>query len=469
MGTIEAIYDANKEQTMKIVIIGDGKVGNTLTQELTREGHDLMVIDSRKDVLTQAEERLDVMVMQGNGASVEVQRQAGVASCDLMIAVTSADEINFMCCMIARKLGCKYTIARSRNPEYEEALYLLRDDLGLSLAVNPEKTAAREIFGLLQFPSFLKRDVFAKGRAEIVGIPIHAGSKLDGMSLQTLYKTLRVQVLVCAVERGSDVMIPSGDFVLREGDNAYVTAPTQQLLTLVKSLKLETGKIHSVMIIGGSRISHYLTQMLSDVGIHVKILENNTQRCNRLSAELPAATVVCADGTSFQTLIEEGLEETDAVVTLTDIDEQNLIVSMFANQKRVSKVVTKINRTEYEEILRKTGTECVVTPRLLVTNDILRYVRAMENSQGDNVLALHRMVGGRVEALEFRVNSNTAYKGIPLKNIPLKPNYLLAVINHKGSVLIPSGEHCFYEGDSVVLVTTTGSSLNSLNEIFANH
>jgi len=279
---------------MKIVIIGDGKVGNTLTQELTREGHDLMVIDSRKDVLTQAEERLDVMVMQGNGASVEVQRQAGVATCDLMIAVTSADEINFMCCMIARKLGCKNTIARSRNPEYEEALHLLRDDLGLSLAVNPEKAAAREIFGLLQYPSFLRRDVFAKGRAEIVGIPVHAGGKLDGMALQTFYKTLRVRALICAVERGSEVIIPDGNFVLRNGDHAYVTAPTKELLNLVKVLELETTKIRSAMIVGGSRIAFYLTQMLSDAGIHVKIIENNMQRCDRLSAELASATVVYA-------------------------------------------------------------------------------------------------------------------------------------------------------------------------------
>lgn len=451
---------------MKIVIIGDGKVGNTLTQELTREGHDLMVIDSRKDVLAQAEERMDVMVMQGNGASVDLQRQAGVPTCDLMIAVTSADEVNLMCCMIARKLGCMHTIARSRNPEYEEALYLLRDDLGLSLTVNPEKSAAREIFGLMQFPSFLKRDAFAKGRAEIVSIPVRAGSKLDGVPLTALYKSLRVRALVCAVERGDDVIIPDGNFVLREGDHAYVTAPTQALLTLVKVLALEAFRIRSVMIVGGSRIAFYLTQLLVDAGIKVKLLENNMQRCNKLSEELPSATVVYGDGTSFQTLMEEGLEETDALVALTNIDEQNLIVSMFANQKHVPKVVTKINRAEYEEILRKTGMECVITPRLLIVSDILRYVRAMENRQGDNVLALHRMVGGRVEALEFRVKAGTGFKGVPLKNIPLKPNFLVAIINHRGTVFVPGGADCFYEGDTVVLVTAEGRGVNSLNDIF---
>ena len=451
---------------MKIVIIGDGKVGNTLTQELTREGHDLMVIDSRKDVLTQAEERMDIMVMQGNGASVEVQRQAGVPTCDLLIAATSADEVNFVCCMIARKLGCKHTIARSRNPEYEEALNLLREDLGLSMAVNPEKTAAREILGLLQYPSFLRRDIFAKGRAEIVGIPVHAGSKLDGMALQTLYKKLRVRVLVCAVERRDEVIIPDGSFVLQEGDHAYVTAPAHELLTLVKVLELDRVKIHNVLIVGGGRIAFYLTQMLSEVGVHVKIIENNTQRCNKLSAELPRATIVCGDGTSFHTLIEEGIDETDAIVTLTNIDEQNLIVSMFANQKHVPKVVTKINRTEYEDILRKTGTECVVTPKLLVSNDILRYVRAMENRQGDEVLALHRMLGGRMEALEFRVSARTICRGVPLKNLQIKPDFLVAIINHKGSVFVPSGGDRFFEGDSVVLVTTAGRTADSLNDVF---
>ncbi len=452
---------------MKIVIIGDGKVGNTLTQELTREGHDLMVIDSRKDVLTQAEERMDVMVMQGNGASVEVQRQAGVPTCDLMIAATSADEVNFVCCMIARKLGCKHTIARSRNPEYEDALHLLREELGLSMAVNPEKSAAREILGLLQYPSFLRRDVFAKGRAEIVGIPVHTGSKLDGMALQTLYKKLRVRVLVCAVERGEAVMIPDGSFVLQAGDHAYVTAPAQELMTLVRVLELERVKVHNALIVGGSRIAFYLTQMLSDAGVHVKIIENNRQRCNKLSAELPTATIVCADGTSFQTLAEEGIDETDAVVTLTDIDEQNLIISMFANQKHVPKVITKINRTEYEDILRKTGTECVVTPKLLVANDILRYVRAMENRQGDNVIALHRMLGGRIEALEFRVSASTVSRGIPLKKLQIVPGFLVAVINHKGSVFVPSGSDRFLEGDTVVLATTTGRKVDSLNDVLS--
>jgi trk system potassium uptake protein TrkA len=330
-----------------------------------------------------------------------------------------------------------------------------------------EKSAAREILGLLQYPSFLKRDIFAKGRAEIVGIPVHAGSKLDGMALQTLYKTLRVRALVCAVERGDTVMIPDGSFVLQKGDHAYVTAPTQELLTLVKVLELDRAKVHNVLIVGGSRIAFYLTQMLSDSGVRVKIIDNNMQRCDKLSDELPLATIICADGSSFQTLIEEGIEETDAVITLTDIDEQNLIVSMFANLKHVPKVVTKINRTEYEDILRKTGTECVVTPKLLVANDILRYVRAMENRQGDDVLALHRMLGGRMEALEFRVSANTVCRGMPLKNLQIKPNFLVAIINHKGSVFVPSGDDRFYEGDTVVLVTTAGQKADSLNDVFS--
>ena len=452
---------------MKIVVIGDGKVGFTLTQALGREGHDMVVIDNRKDVLEQAEERLDVMVIEGNGASVGVQRKADVGASDLMIAVTSADEINLLCCMIARKLGCKHTIARIRNPEYADELYLLREELGLSMTVNPERTAATEIFKLLQYPSFLKRDAFAKGRAEIVGLGVREGSKLDGMALQALYGTLKVRALVCAVERGDDVMIPDGSFVLRGGDHIYVTAPTQDLVSLVKSVGMETGKIKSVMIVGGSRIAFYLTQMLSTAGIKVKLIENDLARCEQLCEQLSDATIIHADGTEFSSLLSEGLEETDAIVTLTNLDEQNLVVSMYANQLHVPKVVTKINRVEYSAILHTTGAECVISPRLLISNDILRYVRAMQNRNGAGVVALHRMVNERVEALEFRATAGTWYLGVPLKDVPLKPNLLIGVITHNNVVSIPRGMDSFAEGDSVVVVTTADRTFSDLNDIFA--
>ena len=452
---------------MKIVIIGDGKVGYTLTQALSREGHDLMVIDNRKDVLEQAEERLDVMVLEGNGASVNVQMQAGVQSSDLMIAVTSADEVNLLCCMIARKLGCRHTIARIRNPEYTQANYLLRNELGLSMVVNPERTAAREIFGLLQYPSFLRRDLFAKGRAEIAELPVRQGSRLDGIKLHDLYSMLRVRVLVCAVERNNEVFIPDGAFTLKNGDYIYVTAPAKYLLSLVKFMGFETAKIKSAMIIGGSRIAFYLSKMLLDAGIKVKVIELNAQRCAELSETLENATIVHADGTSFETLQAEGINETDAMIALMNFDEQNLVVSMYANNMNVPKVITKINRVEYGQILRTAGMECVISPRMLICNDILRYVRAMQNRQGEGVIALHRMVDNRVEALEFLAGKDTWYLGTPLKNIPLKPNLLLAVISHNESVVIPGGDDCFVEGDTLVIVTNADRSMGGINDIFS--
>lgn len=451
---------------MKIVVIGDGKVGFTLSQALSREGHDLVVVDTQKGALAAAADRLDVMVVEGNGASAAVQREAGVDESDLMIAATSADETNLLCCMVARKLGCRHTIARIRNPEYTEAQYLLREELGLSMAVNPEKVAAREIFGLLQFPSFIHRDAFAKGRAEIVAIPVAPGSRLDGVALTDLYRTLRVRVLVCAVERGNDVVIPDGRFVLRGGDHIFVTAPASDLLTLVKAMELKTTRIRAVMIVGGSRIAMYLSRMLTDVGIQVRLIESKAERCEMLGAALPQVQVIQGDGTSFQTLENEGLEDMDAMITLTNMDEQNLVVSMYAQRLGVPKVVTKINRVEYGELMRDVGADCIISPRLLVCNDILRYVRAMHNSQGDHMIALHRLVDGRVEALEFRASRATWYLATPLKNIPIRENILLAVISHRGKVVIPSGEDCFYEGDSVVVVTGTDRSLGSLNDIF---
>lgn len=452
---------------MRIVVIGDGKVGYTLTQALSREGHDLLVIDNQKDALTQTEERLDVMILEGNGASAAVQREAGVGTCDLMIAVTSADETNLLCCMVARKLGCPHTIARIRNPEYANELYLLREEMGLSMTVNPERSAAKEIFGLLQYPSFLKRDPFAKGRAEMVELPVREGGKLDGMALNELYKTLKARVLVCAVERGGEVHIPDGRFTLLAGDHIYVTAPVNDLLSMVKSVGLETPRIHSVLIVGGSRIAFYLTQMLVNVGIKVKVIESSLSRCGELCAQLPKAEIIHGDGTSFSTLMSEGIEETDAVVTLTNMDEQNMIVSMYANHIHVPKVVSKINRAEYCALMPVTTSECVISPKSLSANHILRYVRAMQNGQGEGVITLHRLVNDRVEALEFRATEKTWYLGVPLRSMPLKPNLLIALITHKDQVTVPSGNDVIAVDDAVVVVTSSDRSFSDLNDVFA--
>ena len=452
---------------MKIVVIGDGKIGYSLTQALSREGHDLMVIDNQKKTLTQTEEMLDVMVLEGNGASSSVQKMAGVDSADLMIAVTNADEINLLCCVVARKLGCKHTIARIRNPEYAEELYLLRDELGLSMTVNPERSAAKEIFGLLQYPSFLKRDSFAKGRAEIVELPVREDGKLCGMVLAELYRALKVRVLVCAVERAGTVHIPDGRFMLQAGDHIYVTAATPDLMSMVKSIGLETPRIHSVMIVGGSRIAYYLTQMLLSAGIKVKLIETQRERCDELCALLPKADVVHADGSSFQALLSEGIEETDAVVTLTNFDGQNIIISMYANSLHVPKVVSKINRPEYASILPTNAAECIISPRLLTSNDIVRYVRAMQNRQGAGVIALHHLVEDKVEALEFHASAGTWYLGVPLKDVPLKADLLLALISKRGRIIVPSGGDSIAAEDTVVIVTTAERNFSDLNDVFS--
>lgn len=452
---------------MNIVVIGDGKIGFTVTQALVKAGHDLVVIDSEAEALRRTEETLDVQVLQGNGASAAVQKEAGVPDADLLIAATEADETNLLCCMIARQLGCQHTIARIRNPEYNEDVYLLKEGLGLSMVVNPERSTAKQLNALLQYPSFLNRETFAKGRAEIVELLVKNGGKLDGMALADLYKSLRVRVLVCAVERDDGVYIPDGRFVLHGGDHIYVTAATSDLLSLLKSTGYETPRVRSVLLVGGSRIAVYLSQFLAQAGINVKIIETDLQRCNQLSDALPRAEVIHADGTSFSVLRQEGIEEMDALIALTDIDEQNIILSMYAHRLKVPKVVCKINRTEYAEVLSDDIRECIITPRILTSNDILRYVRAMENRPGEGVITLHRMVNERVEALEFAVTSGTWYVDVPLRDMPLKDDLRIAVITRRGSTIVPSGDDCLKAGDTCVIVTTAAGAFNALNDIFS--
>lgn len=452
---------------MKVVIVGDGKVGYALTEQLAREDHDVVVIDSKRDVLRHLTEKLDVMVVNGNGANLSVQKAADVGNSDLLIAATSSDEVNMLCCVVARKLGCKHTIARVRNPEYTEQLLWLKEDLGLSMAINPEMATAREIFGLLQFPGFLKRDPFAKGRVEIVEIELKEGSPLIGKKLSELYQTVKVRALVCAVERKDNIHIPDGGFRLEAQDKIYVTAPYRDLAALIKALDIGRRKVRNVLIIGGGRIAHYLAVMLLDSGIAVKIIENRQTRCEELSELLPKADIIHGDGTEREVLLEEGIKATDAVVTLTDIDEENLLVSMFANHLGVPSVVTKINRVEYVEVLHQAGIESIVSPKILCATAIARYVRAMENTSGGSVISVHQLMDGRVEALEFVVTKSTHHRGEKLQKITLKPGMLISSIIRGGSVIIPKGSDTIELGDTLIVVTIAEQAIADLNEIFA--
>ncbi len=451
---------------MKIVIVGDGKVGWALTVQLAKEGHDVVVIDSNKLVLEEAQQALDISVVHGNGATIRTQNQANVGQSDLLIAATSADETNLLCCITAHKLGCAHTIARVRNPEYFSQLYDWKDELGLSMMINPEMATASEIFRLLQYPSFLRRDSFAKGRVEIVEIELAADSFLDGCRLMDFDKKVKVKVLVCAVQRGAEVFIPDGSFQLRGGDRLHVTAPSGNLTKLIRNLGLSQRKIRDVLIVGGSRIALYLAVELLKAGVGVKLIEINPDRCQELSDALPKATIINADGSDRHILDTEGLGQTDAVVTLTDFDEENLIISMYANFLGTYKVITKINRTEFNEVLTDKGIDCAVSPKDLCTSDIMRYVRAMGNRKGGSVTTLHRIVEDRVDALEFQVGKGLWYLGQPLMKLRLKQGTLLACINRRGRTIIPGGSDTIEAGDSVIVVAAADRAIQDLSDVF---
>ena len=452
---------------MKIVIVGGGKVGIALAAQLTREGHDITLIESNREKTLRLSGLLDIRILNGNGASLGVLREADTHHSDLLIAATHQDEINMMCCIVARKMGCKNTIARIRDAAYLEQMYLLKNELGLSMTITPEQITAREIFRLMQIPGFLKRDTFAKGRVEIVELVAKPGGLLDGISLVELSRKLKVKVLVCAVQRGEDAYIPDGSFVVRQGDKIYVTAPSTDLAALMDDLGIKQHRVRDAMLIGGSRIAAYLTRMLVKSGVRVKLLERDARRAETLAEYLPGATIIHADGTDQNILREENIERMDSVVTLTNMDEENLVVSLFANKLGVSQVITKLNRTEYTELFAGSGLDCIISPKQLCAQAIIRYVRAMQNRDGSSVLAVHHLVDGKVEAMEFNVTESTRNRGIPLKDIQLKPNVLLASIGRMNRSILPGGNDTMELGDSVVVVTVSDRVLLDLNDIFA--
>ncbi|MBQ8647357.1 MAG: Trk system potassium transporter TrkA [Oscillospiraceae bacterium] len=453
---------------MKIIVAGDGQVGRAVTRQLSREGYDLTVIDPNPEVLAASETRYDVMIVQGNAATMGTLRTAGVESADLLIAATSADEVNLLCCLTARKMNPSiHTIARVRNPEYTEQQFAMREELGLSMTVNPEKVAAEEIYRTLQIPAFVGRDTFAKGKVEIVELEVRADSKLAGVPLNQLNQIVGVKVLVCAVTRDEETVIPNGSYVIQPGDHIHVTAQADKLARFMKNLKISTHPVNSVLVIGGGRVGFYLTQLLLAGGMNVKIIEENYDRCVELATAFPKASVYHGNGTSQKVLDTEGIEHADAVVTLTGSDEENLIVSMYANQLGVKKVITQITHMEHTAMFEKMGAGTMVVPKDLCSAHIVRYVRAMYNQTGE-MLALHRVAGERVEAMEFRVDENVRYCGIPLKDIPLRKNILLASVSRRGEPVIPDGSTAFQPGDTAIVVASDiQPPIRQMNDIFA--
>lgn len=439
---------------MKIVIIGDGKVGYKLAKQLSVENYNVVMIDSNEKKMRFAVDRLDIACVTGDGASAEVQKQADVPHADLVIACTSADECNMLSCLIARRLGAKHTIARVRNPVYFGQIGLLKEDLHLSMAVNPELIVADEISRLLLFPDASKIETFVKGRVELIEFPIPENNRVIGMSLAEMYNKLQIKVLVCAVEHCGEVLIPDGDYVIRKGDRLHIAASHREVELFFKILGKHREKIRKVIICGGGRVAYYLSVQLCSLGMQVKIIEKNEARCEELCELLPKAVIINGDATDHDLLIEEGIEDADAFVSLTGMDEENIITSLFAKSQGIDKIIAKVNEDRRARMVEDFGIDSIVSAKTATADAILSYVRARKNSQGStNVETMYQLVDEQVEALEFIIKSETRYTGIPLKNLSLKPNNLIACIARKRQIIIPGGDDCMEVGDSVIVVT----------------
>lgn len=449
---------------MKIVIIGDGKVGYKLAKQLSSEKYDIILIDNNEEKLRKSIERMDVFCVAGEGGSVEVQQRADVPHADLVIACTSTDECNMLSCLIARRLGARHTIARVRNPIYYKQIDFLKKDLHLSMVVNPELIVAGDITRLLLFPDASKVETFVKGRVELVEFPIHCG-KLEGLSLSELYARFQVQVLVCAVESGETVLIPDGDYILKAGDKLHIAASHQNMEQFFKKIALRKEKIKNAMICGGGRVAYYLASQLCNLGMNVKIIERNRERCEELCELLPKTTIINGDATEHDLLIEEGIEKTDAFIALTGMDEENIIMSLFASKQSVSKVIVKINEDRRAMMIDELGLDSIVSAKTATADAILGYVRARRNSQcSANVETMYQLLDGRVEALEFIIKSENAYTGVPLKDLNLKVNNIIACIARGRKIIIPNGDDSIQVGDSVVIITMT-KQIRDLDDI----
>ena len=452
---------------MNIIIAGAGMVGSTLTRLLTAEGHDVTLIDSTASVLNHNLEQYDVMGIQGNCASMDILREAGVMDAELLIAVTNLDEVNLLCCITAHSMNPKlHAIARIRNPDYTGQIYSMRSNFGLSMTINPEKQAAVEIERLLKYPGFLKRDSFANGKTEIVELRVDASSKLCNVALMDMNSIVKCRVLVCAVLRQGQAIAPNGNFILREGDRIFVTAPTQNLTTLLKNLGIITRRVRRVMICGGGKVSYYLAKNLERNGISVQIIEQDPAKCQRLAAQLPNVTVIHGDCTDQNLLEGEGLGDVDAMVNMTGIDELNMINSLYGMSRGIHPVITKVNRMDNRNIINTLNLGSIICPKELCCNNIVRYVRAMQNQSGA-AISLHTIADGQAEAVEFLVDESTPNCGIQLKDLKLKANVLLVSITRAGHTEIPNGLSSFLPGDHIVVVANSQYTIHSIDDIFA--
>lgn len=450
---------------MYIIIVGQGKLGTTLTSQLSKEGHDIVVIDQKNSVVTSIVDQYDVMGICGNGATVDVLQEAGAKKAKVLIACTGSDEFNILCCMFAKSLGTEYTIARVRNPDYNSQKEFLSAKMNIDFLVNPEYETANEISRIIRFPSAANVDSFGRGKVDMAQIILKNDNPLCGIALADIRKKFKAKVLICAVQRENSVYIPSGDFVFHAQDSVSITGARAELSMFMRQIGIYKKKISNVMIIGGGKIAYYLSILLSETGRNLQLIETNEARCKELTEMLNDVTIVNGDGTDQDVLEEQGIDIQDALVALTGIDEENIIVSMYARSKNVKKVITKVDRHSYS-ILNDVGLETVVSPQTVAANLVVGRIRAIQNSAGSaQINTLYKMLGGKVEAAEFIVPEEVGYTDIPFKDMKLLPNLLIGSILRNGKIIFPSGDDVMKSGDSVIVVTA-GRILEDLHDIF---
>ena len=452
---------------MNIIIVGCGKVGSTIAEHLHDEGHSIVVVDRRADKLETLSNKIDIMTVEGNGATNSILNEAGIENCDLLIAVTSLDEVNLYCCLIAKKAGAKNTIARVRNPEYAEDIHIVKDDLGLSLCINPELTAANEISRLIRYPGAIEINRFTKGGVELYKLKIPEKSKLDGKLIKDINVKDKSNFQICVIERDDDVYIPSGDFMLKSLDKIYILSKPADAMKMFKVFDINVEKGRTAILVGGGKIAVYLAKFLISSNISVKIVEMDAERCEELSDIVPNATILCGDGLDKEFLLEEGLATVDSFASLTGLDEENIILSLYAASVSNAKIITKINKLSFDNIISKMDIGSVIEPKYITSEYIIQYVRAMQNSLSSNVESVYKIVGGQVEALEFSVKEESFITGIKLQELELKDNLLVASISRNGNLIIPSGSDTIEVGDSVIIVTTH-KKLRDLTDIVRN-
>lgn len=446
---------------MKIIIIGAGKVGYNLAESLSKSNYDVIIIDKNYAALSKAEENLEVLCIRGSGVSTSILMEAGIETADLLIAVTSSDEVNMVCCLTAKKLGVKHTIARIRDPEYAKELSLLKEELDLDLIINPEQAAAEEIANVLNFPIAINVENFAKGRVKMVELKATKEMGIIGIPLREMGNRLVSSILIGVVIRKDEVIVPNGDFVIEEGDRIYVIGKPSNLYNFCRLSGKCPIKIKNVMIAGGGRIAIYLAKLLTEMDIKVKLIEIDREICVHLSEILPEALVIHGDGTDEELLKSENISDMDGFVAMTGMDEENLMSALLAKQNGVKKVIAKVSRVNYINIIKSLGIDSVISPKLITTNHILKFVR------GNSVESLYRIVEGHAEITELIADSSSNILNTKIKKLGLPKDVIIATIVRKKEVVIPHGNDIIKEGDRVIIISKN-KNISSLDEVAAN-